>query len=77
MVGMMDVNDEKHTIEDIERDKEIIRERLYRAQFKKEIATEMLEHAKSEMSLAKYTLDNLERQSRKLRENEDNRKNEY
>ena len=69
----MDVNDDKNTIEDIERDKEIIRERLYRAQFKKEIATEMLEHAKSDMTLAKYTLDNLERQSRKLRERKDSK----
>jgi len=73
MVGIMDVNDDKNTIEDIERDKEIIRERLYRAQFKKEIATEMLEHAKSDMTLAKYTLDNLERQSRKLRERKDSK----
>lgn len=63
-----DLGEEKTTVEEYERDKEVYLERLRRAEYKREMAQEMLEDAEAQMMLNKFELDTCENKMRELRQ---------
>jgi prefoldin subunit 5 len=67
MTGFVDIDDEKNTLEEIDRDKQIILEQLDILKNKAEIIEEMMEEVTATANRLKWKMDRLEENAKKIR----------